>query len=123
MTSHSLIQNPLLSISTRNSLLPTFPNFKVMKAISEAVRRNIELCLQNGLSRRQTAKRTGVSRSTVQRIAKQTQTTVCCTNTGRPPKLTQADKRFCKHLIVTHKAETAADVQKTLAADLGVSVS
>jgi transposase len=93
-----------------------------MKQVGKRIENDIVYHLQNGFSNRETAKRVGVSRSTVNRIAHKVFSESMVEKKGRPPKLTPRDKLYCVRQITMGGKETAVDVRRALEKDVGVSV-
>src|ERR1044072_6562204 len=90
------------------SLDPTF----TMRPLSSAKHTQVLSLLSSGLSSRDIEHQTGVSKSTVSRIAKNYQPDKENHPGGRPQKLTSMDKRAVLSLVRTGKASTAVEVAK-----------
>lgn len=93
-----------------------------MKRIPAEVQSKIKKYLQDGLSDRQTAKKVGVSASTVHRTALKLFPGRKTVKKGRPPKLTSREKAFCVRKITMDGKENASQVQKCLKNELDIDV-
>ncbi|KAJ8579746.1 hypothetical protein M405DRAFT_754140, partial [Rhizopogon salebrosus TDB-379] len=83
-----------------------------MKPISSAQKDNILVLCTSGLSTRQIASKTGVSRSTIATVIKQNLPDKENTKMGCPPKLTPQNKRAIVHQILSGKASNAVQATK-----------
>lgn len=81
-----------------------------MKKISKQAIKEAEALLAKGLSVREIAKRTGVSKSKVGELRKKMGLDNTEVKTGRPTKLSETDDRAISRLIRSGKADTAVQV-------------
>ena len=94
-----------------------------MRQISESKRNNVVQCLSNGFSARETASKTGVSKSTINRISQVTLGLKSKPRIGRPPKVTSTNIDYIVQLVTKSGVESASKVSRILSNDLGVSLS
>jgi transposase len=93
-----------------------------MKHISADNRNNIISLLKDGNSGRKIESITGISRSTINRLAVKEFPNCIVKKPGRLSKLTKRDKLYCIRQLTTGGLETAMQVRKALEKDVGVSV-
>jgi len=83
-----------------------------MKPISSAQRDNILVLCTSGLSTRQIASKTGLSKSTIATVIKKNIPDKENSKLGCPPKLTPQNKRAVVHQILSGKASNAVQATK-----------
>lgn len=85
-----------------------------MKSLTKQIRQNVFSLLESGCSYSEIVKATGVSKSSVHRIAKSRSSHVTNCPKGQPRKLSEQDRRKIICLITSGKCDTAVDVTKEL---------
>lgn len=93
-----------------------------MKVIPEDMKNNIKKYLGGGISHREIARKTNVSKNTVNRIASEVNSGQYSHKGGRPKLLSVRDQTYCARQLTTGRKKTAVDVQKSLKEDLNVVV-
>lgn len=88
-----------------------------MTVLSDSIRLNIRLRLEKGESVRATASAVGVSATSVHRVRKELDLVIPTSVGGRPPVLSETDKRSVRRFLTSGKGDTA--VQAAL--DLGLA--
>ena len=94
-----------------------------MKPISKETSDNIISLLDKGLSLRQIAIQLGVSHSTVMRERLKARPNIQKRHSGRPSKLTIADKRKIVRTITSGNANNAAQLAQELKKSTTINVS
>lgn len=94
-----------------------------MKKIPKQKSIDIKALLAKGISVRETARRTGISKSTVGRLRSKIIIETSRTKTGRPKKLSAADDRIISRIIRSGKADNAVQATQTLNKQAGKVVS
>ncbi|KAG2738834.1 hypothetical protein P692DRAFT_20648345, partial [Suillus brevipes Sb2] len=94
-----------------------------MKSISPAQKDNILVLSSSGLSTRNIASKTGLSKATVARVIKKSTPNKKNINIGRPSKLTPHDKRAIVHFILTGEASNAVQATKIINSIIPSTVS
>lgn len=94
-----------------------------MKKISKQSINNIKALLAKGVSVREVAKRTGISKSKVGELRQSMNLEPSDTKKGRPAKLSEADDRVISRLIRSGKADTAVQVAQHLNNHSGQTLS
>lgn len=94
-----------------------------MKPLCKSNQNNVICHLKNGLSNREVALRTGVSRSTVNRIAIKNFPGRETIKNGRPQKLSSREKSFCVRKLTIGGKENAVQVTKSLETELNKFVN
>lgn len=94
-----------------------------MKALSASIRQNIIQAVQNGMSDREVAEATGVSKGTVYRVKKAENIDSRHAKDGRPSKLSSIDVRKVVRSMATGECETAIEATRQLNAALSNPVS
>jgi transposase len=93
-----------------------------MKLISPAKSNDILSLLNRQLSTREIANIVGVSQSTVCNIRKARLPNRTPKKSGRPPKLSEIQKRFIVRNVTSGKVNTATEMKKQLYDNIGVSI-
>jgi transposase len=94
-----------------------------MKPISKQLHSSIISLLDAGLSSCQIAAQLGVGHSTVDRVRAATRPDLQKHQAGRPAKLTATNKHRLVHMIITGKADTAAQLTRELYNSAGMELS
>ena len=94
-----------------------------MKSITAALRDNILAQLQAGKSARAVSQSLHVPKSTVGDIRKSLGRNLKPAKTGRPAKLSPAEKRYCVHSVTTGQQKSAVQVARSLIHDFNVVAS
>jgi transposase len=94
-----------------------------MKSISPAEKDNILVLSSSGLSTRNIASKTGLSKATVARVIKKSTPNKENINIGHPSKLTPHDKRAIIHCILTGEASNAVQATKIINSIIPSTVS
>ena len=94
-----------------------------MRAISKSAEDDILSLLSTNLSSRKNSKRTGVSRTFIDRLRNERLPGLKVSKGDRPPVLSDADKRLCVRKVMVEGVESAVAVAKQLKDELGINVS
>ncbi|KAG1191811.1 hypothetical protein G6F70_009278 [Rhizopus microsporus] len=94
-----------------------------MRAISKSAEDDILSLLSTNLSSRKISKQTGVSRTFIDRLKNERLPGLKVSKGGRPPALSNADKRLCVRKVMVEGVESAVAVAKQLKDELGINVS
>ncbi|KAG1581612.1 hypothetical protein G6F46_015338 [Rhizopus delemar] len=78
-----------------------------MRAISKSAEDDILSLLSTNLSSRKISKRTGVSRTFIDRLRNERLPGLKVSKGGRPPALSNADKRLCVRKVMVEGVESA----------------
>ncbi|KAG1390386.1 hypothetical protein G6F59_015223 [Rhizopus arrhizus] len=94
-----------------------------MRAISKSAEDDIMSLLSTNLSSRKISKRTGVSRTFIDRLRNERLPGLKVSKDGRPPVLSNADKRLCVRKVMVEGVESAVNVAKQLKSELNIDVN
>ena len=94
-----------------------------MRAISKSAEDDILSLLSTNLSSRKISKRTGVSRTFIDRLRNERLPGLKVSKGGRPPALSNADKRLCVRKVMVEGVESAVNVAKQLKSELNIDVN
>ena len=94
-----------------------------MRAISKSAEDDILSLLSTNLSSRKISKRTGVSRTFIDRLRNERLPGLKVSKGGRPPALSNADKRLCVRKVMAEGVESAVNVAKQLKSELNIDVN
>ncbi|KAG1167764.1 hypothetical protein G6F71_009402 [Rhizopus microsporus] len=94
-----------------------------MRAISKSAEDDILSLLLTNLSSRKISKRTGVSRTFIDRLRNERLPGLKVSKGGRPPVLSDADKRLCVRKVMVEGVESAVNVAKQLKSELNIDVN
>ncbi|KAG1167521.1 hypothetical protein G6F70_009398 [Rhizopus microsporus] len=94
-----------------------------MRAISKSAEDDILSLLSTNLSSRKISKRTGVSRTFIDRLRNERLPGLEVSKGGRPPALSNADKRLCVRKVMVEGVESAVNVAKQLKSELNIDVN
>ena len=94
-----------------------------MKKIPKQKSIDIKALLAKRISVRETARRTGINKSTVGRLRSKIIIETSRTKTGRPKKLSAADDRIISHITCSDQAYNAVQITQTLNKQAGKAVS
>ncbi|CEG64079.1 hypothetical protein RMATCC62417_01116 [Rhizopus microsporus] len=94
-----------------------------MRAISKSAGDDVLSLLSINLSSRKISKRTGVGRTSINKLRNERLPGLKVSKGGRPPVMSDADKRLCVRNVMVEGVESAATVAKQLKGELGINVS
>jgi transposase len=94
-----------------------------MKPASNEKRQSVKVLLLQGLSSREISKRTGLGKSTVNRMRKEFPDAPKSNSPGRPAVLTPRDKRLVVQIINSKEIDNAVQAQRVLCNGHNITVS